>query len=88
MTQPLLSISNLPEMVRCFAQNLNETTVKELEGFLQSDELRYIPVKAMRVVVSEENAEWAVRIYLNQQDKIDRNRGKFHGWMMKMCGVR
>ena len=42
----------------------------------------------MRVVVSEENAEWAVRIYLNQQDKIDRNRGEFHGWMMKMCGVR
>lgn len=83
----LLSISDLQEMASCFAANLNPETRRELDVFLASEELKFLPFKTMRLAADQGNAEWAVRIYLNQQDKIDRHRGLFHGWMMKMCGV-
>jgi hypothetical protein len=83
----LLSIGDLPRLVACFGKNLNAMTLSELDAFLASEELRYLPFKSMLLAANRGDAEWAVRIYLNQQDKLDRNRGKFHGWMMKMCGV-
>lgn len=83
----LLSSSDLDSLSRAFEQNLNPETLSELEVFLASDELRFLPFKTFLCAAKQGNAEWAVRVYLNQQDKLDRQNGKFHAWMLRMCNV-
>jgi hypothetical protein len=85
-TSKALSVTNIAAMAESFQKNFSDDTMGELDAFLGSDELRYLPLKAFRYYASI--CAWVptIQVYLNQQDKINLN-GPFHAWMRKMCGL-
>ena len=85
--QPLLSITDLDQMVVAFTRNMNDETMEQFRSFMASQELRFLPLKTMAYALKVGDVTWALRCYLNQQDKVDRTSGGFHGWMRQMCGL-
>lgn len=86
MVSKVLASSNIEAMAQSFRGNFTADTIAEIDAFLASKELRFLPFKAFRYYASI--CAWvpAIHVYLNQQDKIDLH-GPFHTWMRKMCGV-